>query len=133
MTNCKHEVLYMGAVNLMHSRRAIGAVDVWMCNLCKEIFCEEKRWGETEAPRELGFTEAKRGFRWAILICRDQDKIEWSLTQVQAGGALTHRCSQSEEAILKVYDDFKLRVEGSPRNQHTLYLVEHYINKTIML
>ncbi|MFN3622205.1 MAG: hypothetical protein ACK4TI_04860 [Nitrososphaerales archaeon] len=131
MAACKHEPIYIGVVNLMNNKRAIGAVDVWMCKLCKEVFCDEKRWGETEVSKGLGFTGSKKGHRWAILVCRGVDKIEWALTQVYVGETLTHRCSSSDEAVFKVGDDFKIRFEGSPRNEHTLYLVEQYINKTI--
>jgi hypothetical protein len=128
---CKHTPVYAGAVNLMHNGDVIGVVDVWVCSVCKELFCEEKRWGSTEVSSKLGFVEAERGSKWAVLICRSGKSVEWSLMTVSAGDRLDHRCPSSEDATLRVNADFEIETNESLKNKHLLYLIERHINRTI--
>jgi len=130
---CKHIPIYAGAVNLIHNTDVIGAVDVWICSTCKELFCEEKRWGLTEVSSDLGFVEAKRGSKWAVLICKGEKSVEWSLITVSVGDRLVHKCSSSEDVILRVSRDFEIETETPVKNKHLLYPVEQYINGTIKI
>lgn len=127
--DCRHEPVYVGVVNITRGNRVIGAVDVWVCRLCKAFFCDEKRFGESEAPKELGFKEPRVGSRWAILVCRGSRGVEWALTQISAGKVIHHRCSSSREAVFRLDDH--LKVVGLSEDEHRLYLVEQYVNKTI--
>jgi len=115
----------------VHRRDVVGAVDVWMCSLCKELFCEEKRWGVTEPQKELGFTSIEGDSKWAILVCKSEKGADWSLTTVSTGGTLNHKCPYSRGAVFKVTEDFKIITEGTASNEHDLYLIESYINRTI--
>jgi len=128
---CKHTPIYAGAVNLIHNKHIIGVVDVWMCSVCKELFCEEKRWGLTEVSSKLGFVEAKSGSKWAVFICKSEKSVNWSLITVCAGDKIDHKCPSSEDADLRVSTDFEIETEEPSRNKHLLYLIEQHINRTI--
>src|SRR2546425_12257687 len=57
----KHDIVYYGVVNLIHDSNVIGAIDVWRCRGCPEIFCEDKRYGIMDLAAEVASQRSRPG------------------------------------------------------------------------
>ncbi len=132
MSTCKHNPVYAGVVNIMQNRKAIGAVDVWRCRGCGALFCEEKRYGEAEVCKDIGFPEPKVASKWSIFVCRAAGEAEWSLMEVSIGDRISHTCKSSVQLVYGVAEGFSLESERHD-DVHLLFLVEDYLNRTIYL
>ena len=93
VSECKHNVVYAGVVNIIRGFGVLGAVDAWTCTFCNELWCDEKRIAHQELPPEVGLPPRKLGTEWAILFCDDGSKNDWNLVQVNRGDTFEHSCS----------------------------------------
>ncbi|MCL4340094.1 MAG: hypothetical protein M1388_03055 [Thaumarchaeota archaeon] len=127
---CKHDVRYAGVLNLLHGFGILGAVDVWECAKCGQIWCDEKRLGVQDLSPHVGFPPNEPDSEWAILVCRDGEKLEWHLLQVKKGAKLEHNCEVFNTTCNIEMVDGKavcdLHKEG-----HTFFSVKDNINRSI--
>jgi len=129
---CKHDVRYDGVVNLLHGFGIAGAVDVWKCIKCGQIWCDEKRLGVQDLPVHVGFLPNGPNTEWVILVCEDGERLEWHLLQMEAGARLEHSCE-----VFNSTCHIGL-VDGSTvcdlhRTGHTLFMVKDNINRSIRI
>jgi hypothetical protein len=128
---CEHDVVYAGVVNLVHGFGIRGAVDVWTCNRCHDIWCDEKRMERQELPPEVGLPPRKAGTEWAVLVCEDEGHLDWNTVQVSPGDSIVHTCSVFQDCAIRVGGGWSVHCEASHGGSHRLLLVRPSINKTV--
>ncbi len=130
-----HDVVYFGSVNLLDTNEIVGSIDVWRCRLCNKIFCEDKRWGTTELAPEIGFPEIEEPSKWAILVCSDDKDLTWTLLAGTPGAKMDHECRIDKHSDLILGPDYDLKMEESVEDiaQHSLFLVEDFINRECVI
>ena len=128
----QHDVVYFGVVNLVHDSEIIGAVDVWRCRSCDQLFCEDKRYGMTDLAPEVGLPKIVPDTKWAALICTRDSGSNWTLTQTGPGMTINHSCTPETKVELTVGADFGIE-PGPARGigQHRLILVENFVNSAV--
>lgn len=128
----QHDVVYFGAVNLVHDSNIIGAVDVWKCRSCDQLFCEDKRFGVTDLAPEVGLPRVEPDSVWAALICTRNNGSNWTLVQVKPGLTLTHSCTPDTKLELRVGPDDNLEPGMSQGiGQHRLIVLENFVNSAV--
>jgi rubredoxin len=129
MTDCQHEIVFMGMVNVNRDNYLQGVVDVWRCRKCKTLFCDDKRYGEGLKPA-VGFESIPQDEEWAVLTCTTAKDVYMNSMGVKPGKKISHACRGGETREFVVGKDYSLGAEsGTPI--HRLYLVRDYINKNI--
>ena len=128
----QHDVVYYGVVNLIDNSYVMGAVDVWRCRSCPQLFCEDKRYGMTDLAPEVGLPKIEPGTKWATLICTRDKGSNWTLTQVKPGTVISHSCTPETKVELTVGQDYGLEL-GPVRGigQHRIILVENFVNSAV--
>jgi hypothetical protein len=128
----QHDVVYYGVVNLVHDSYIMGAVDVWRCRSCDQVFCEDKRYGVTDLAPEVGLPKIIPNTKWAALICTRDNGSNWTLTQTGPGMTITHSCTPNTKVELNVGPDFDLEQgPASGIGQHRLILIEKFVNAAV--
>jgi hypothetical protein len=128
----QHDVVYYGVVNLVHDSYIMGAVDVWRCRSCNQLFCEDKRYGVTDLAPEVGLPKIVPDTKWAALICTRDKESNWTLTQTGPGMTIVHSCTPDTKVELTVGQDYDL--EPGPAlgiGQHKLILIEKFVNTAV--
>ncbi|MBI2185080.1 MAG: hypothetical protein HYU39_09000 [Thaumarchaeota archaeon] len=136
MENCSHSTVYYGVVNifLRTAQDPFGAVDVWICTKCRDLFCEDKRWGLTELSSVVGFPKRDEGSKWAILICMIGAEVKWELLEAKPGKQFDHSCVDGKTCPLTVNDNYSVSAaEAQSPSKHSLYLVDGRINRSIIV
>jgi hypothetical protein len=126
-----HDVVYAGVVNLVRGFGIRGAVDVWTCNRCHDIWCDEKRMEHQELPPEVGLPPRKAGTDWAVLVCDEDGKLDWNTVQVKPGDSMSHSCSVFQNCMITVSEGWSLRCASPHRGTHRLILVRPSLNTTV--
>ena len=128
----QHDVVYYGVMNLVHDSQIIGAVDVWRCRSCDQLFCEDKRYGVTDLAPEVGLPKIVPDTKWAALICTRDKGSNWTLTQTSPGMTITHACTPETKVELTVGPGYDLE-PGPARGigQHRLILIERFVNTAV--
>lgn len=122
---CSHQNTYFGVVNIRYQSRTIGAVDIWRCAKCKEMFCEEKQLGILDISADIGMPKINPDERWAVLVCKlKKDKERWALTAVKKDGKVKHTCVDRE--VLLPVSDYKVQ-----DTRHWIFMIDESINKEV--
>ncbi len=122
---CEHQIVYFGVVNIRYQNNTIGAVDVWRCVKCREIFCEEKQLGILDISSEIGMPKINPDERWAVLICKlKKDKERWALMAVKKDGEIKHTCVD-KEVYLRVAD------YAMQDDRHWIFMVDESVNREV--
>lgn len=128
----QHDVVYFGVVNLVHDAYIIGAVDIWKCRSCNQLFCEDKRYGVTDLAPEVGLPKTEADSKWAALICTRDNSSNWTLTQVRPGLVLSHSCTPDTKLELTVGTDYGLEAGVSQGiGKHRLIVLENFVNSAV--
>ncbi|HVP24065.1 MAG TPA: hypothetical protein VMS77_09170 [Conexivisphaerales archaeon] len=130
---CNHDVVYAGVVNLVRGFGIRGAVDVWTCNRCHDIWCDEKRMEHQELPPEVGLPPRRPGTQWAILVCEHEGSLDWNTVQLRSGDIVNHSCSVFQNCSVKVGEGWSLSCGTAHGGSHRLILVEPSLNTTVEL
>jgi hypothetical protein len=130
-TECVHNVVYAGVINLIRGFGILGAVDAWTCTLCNELWCDEKRIAHQELPPEVGLPPRTKGKDWAVIFCDNGDKNDWNLIQIAKGDTFEHSCSVFSGCRLKVSADWKPECSSRHDRWHRLIMVRPALNKSI--
>ena len=132
MQTHQHDVVYYGVVNLVHESDIIGAVDVWRCRSCDQLFCEDKRYGVTDLAPEVGLPKIVPDTKWTALICTRDKGSNWTLTQTSPGRTITHSCTPETKVELTVGPEYDLE-PGPARGigQHRIILIEKFVNAAV--
>ena len=128
----QHDVVYYGVVNLVHDSNIIGAVDIWRCRTCSQLFCEDKRYGVTDLAPEVGLPNIISDTKWAALICTRDNGSNWTLTQAKPGMTIAHSCTPDTKVELIVGPDYEL--EHGPASgigKHRLIIIEKFVNSAV--
>jgi len=128
--SCKHEIVYKGVINISDAAILLGAIDVWRCRKCEKLFVEERRIGETKLEAKLGFEELEEGYKWGILVCRSKGITFWKVYKVKENSPLEHHCEFLGKLSLNI-KEYKIEKPFLEDVEHTLYLLEDYINKVL--
>lgn len=125
-------MVYFGVVNLVHDSYIMGAVDVWKCRSCAQLFCEDKRYGVTDLAPEVGLPKVYPDSKWAALICTRDKTSNWTLTQVKPDGIITHSCTPETKLELHVNHDYDLEPGMSAGvGKHRLIILENFVNSAV--
>ncbi|HXW37074.1 MAG TPA: hypothetical protein VEJ36_04130 [Nitrososphaerales archaeon] len=127
--NCSHEIVFIGMVNINRDNYLQGTVDVWRCRSCKELFCDDKRYGEGLKP-SVGFETIPQEEEWAILTCTTPKEVYMNSLGVRQGKKITHACKDGQVHEFSVGEGYSL----TPDTQmpiHRLFLVKDHINTHI--
>lgn len=110
----------------------MGAVDVWRCRSCDQLFCEDKRYGVTDLAPEVGLPKIVPNTKWAALICTRDKGPNWTLTQTAPGMTIVHSCTPDTKVELTVGPDYDLE-PGPARGigQHRVILIEKFVNSAV--
>ncbi len=125
----EHEIVFIGMVNINRDNYLQGVVDVWRCRSCKELFCDDKRYGEP-LKASVGFETIPGDEEWAVLTCTTLKDVYMNSLGAKPGKKITHTCRDGQVVELVVGKDFSL----TPKTQnpiHRLYLVKDNVNKNI--
>jgi hypothetical protein len=125
----KHEIVFVGMINVNRDNYLQGVTDVWRCRGCKKLFCDDKRYGEPLKP-SVGFEEIGDDEEWAVLTCTTPKEVFMNSIGVKPGKRVTHACRSGEVHEFTVGKDYSLTPEV-PNPIHRLYLVKDNINKNI--
>jgi hypothetical protein len=128
---CEHEVVYAGVVNLVRGFGILGAVDVWTCNKCRDIWCDEKRIEHQELPPEVGLPPRRSGTEWAVLLCENDGRLDWVAVQVRVGDVLSHSCGVFQDCNVKIGEGWGLTCQVAHTGTHRLILVRPSLNMTV--
>jgi hypothetical protein len=131
LTECKHNVVYAGVINLIRGFGIVGAVDAWTCTLCSELWCDEKRMEHQELPPEVGLPPRTQGADWVALVCDDGSKLDWNLLQLKKGQTFRHACKVFTNCNLNVTDEWTLECDTKHPGFHRLIRVRPNLNKSI--
>lgn len=132
MQNHEHDVVYYGVVNLVHDSNIMGAVDVWRCRSCNQLFCEDKRYGVTDLAPEVGLPNIIPDTKWAALICTRDNGSNWTLTQSKPGMTIAHSCTPDTKVELMVGPDYELETgPASGIGKHRLIIIEKFVNSAV--
>lgn len=134
--SCSHDVVYYGAVNvfLRDDLNPFGSVDVWICRKCRDLFCEDKRWGLTDLSPEVGFPKRDEGSKWGVLICLINNEVKWELVEAKPGKRFEHSCVDGKACPLLVNGDYSVSTTEAPSpNKHSLFVVDGYVNRSIVV
>jgi len=129
MSECPHEIVFIGMVNVNRDNYLQGVVDVWRCRRCKRLYCDDKRYGEGLKP-SVGFESIADDERWGILTCTSPTDVSMNSLGVKAGKKIAHACRGGQVLELSIGGDLSL----SPETQgaiHRIYLVEENLNRNI--
>lgn len=119
----------MGMVNVNRDNYLQGVVDVWRCRKCKELFCDDKRYGEP-LKASVGFETIPADEEWGVFTCTTQKDVVMNSLGVKPGKKITHACRNGEVTEFQVGVDFELSPDtGLPI--HRVFLVRDNINKNI--
>jgi len=129
MSDCPHEIVFTGMVNVNRDNYLQGVVDVWRCRKCKRLFCDDKRYGET-LKASVGFESIPDDERWGVLTCTTVREVTMNSLGVKPGKKVTHACKGGETHEFVIGEDYSL-FPMVPNPIHRIYLVEDYINKNI--
>lgn len=125
LMQCAHQPVYFGVVNLVYQSRTIGAVDVWRCVKCKELFCEEKQLGILDISADIGMPAIGPDERWAVLVCKlNKGKERWALMGIKKDGEIKHTCID-KEVLIRV-SDYKVQDD-----KHWMFMVDEKVNKEV--
>jgi len=130
---CAHDVVYKAVVNLKRGFGVEGAVDVWTCTKCHEVWCDEKRIEHQELPPEVGLPRRDPGTEWAVLVCDAGDRVDWRLMQVRGGEGFPHSCNVFEGCFIEVGRDFSVSCRRAHPGGHSLHLVMRSLNSTVLI
>ena len=129
MTECPHEIVFVGMVNVNRDNYLQGVVDVWGCRKCKGLYCDDKRYGEPLKP-EVGFASIPDDEKWGILTCTTVKEVSMMSLGVKPGKKIEHTCKGGVSCEFSVGPDFSLLPEAE-EPIHRLYLVEEHLNSNI--
>jgi len=128
----QHDVVYYGVVNLIDNNYVMGAVDVWRCRGCNQLFCEDKRYGMTDLAPEVGLPKIEPNTQWAALICTRDKGSNWTLTQVKPGMTITHSCTPDTKVELTVGPSYDLEQgPASGIGKHRIIVIEKFVNLAV--
>jgi hypothetical protein len=128
----EHDVVYYGVVNLIDDSYVMGAVDVWRCRGCDQLFCEDKRYGVTDLAPEVGLPKIVPDTKWAALICTRDKGSNWTLTQTSPGMTIAHSCTPDTKVELTVGPNYDLAPgPASGIGKHRLVLIEKFVNAAV--
>jgi len=128
----QHDVVYYGVVNLVDNDYIMGAVDVWRCRGCDQLFCEDKRYGMTDLAPEVGLPKIEPNTHWAALICTRDKGSNWTLTQVKPGMTIAHSCTPDTKVELTVGPDYDLETgPASGIGKHRIIVIEKFVNLAV--
>jgi len=128
---CEHEAVYYGVINLLNEGWFLGAVDVWRCVKCGQLFAEERRLGVLDIAPYVGFKEPRKGSEWAIFVCSSAEEVQWRLIEAEPGLYVDHRCPMGAPA--RISEGMKLEPLLPPDAAcgHHLFRVKEFVNKGI--
>ena len=129
MTQCDHDIVFLGMVNVNRDNYLQGVVDVWRCRSCKKLFCDDKRYGEGLKP-SVGFESIPEDEEWGIMTCTTPKDVYMNSLAVKPGKRLAHACRGGETKEFTVTSSYSL-VPDEGSTIHRLYLVRDYVNKNI--
>jgi len=128
----QHDVVYYGVVNLIDNNYVMGAVDVWRCRDCDQLFCEDKRYGMTDLAPEVGLPKIEPNTHWAALICTRDKGSNWTLTQVKPGMTIVHSCTPDTKVELTVGPGYDLEAgPASGIGKHRIIVIEKFVNSAV--
>jgi len=128
----QHDVVYYGVVNLVDNNYIMGAVDVWRCRGCDQLFCEDKRYGMTDLAPEVGLPKIEPDTQWAALICTRDKGSNWTLTQVKPGMTIAHSCTPDTKVELTVGPSYDLEAgPASGIGNHRIIVIEKFVNLAV--
>jgi hypothetical protein len=128
----KHDIIYYGVVNLINDGNVIGAIDVWRCRGCPDIFCEDKRYGIMDLAAEVGFPKIEPGAKWAALICTKEKASDWTLTGAKPGNIIHHSCTPDTKVDLTVGPDYTIMAGmASGIGRHRIIILENFVNSAV--
>ena len=128
----QHDVVYYGVVNLIDDSYVMGAVDVWRCRGCDQLFCEDKRYGVTDLAPEVGLPKIVPDTKWAALICTRDKGSNWTLTQATPGMTIAHSCTPDTKVELTIGSNYDLETgPASGIGQHRLIIIEKFVNSAV--
>ncbi len=129
MSDCPHDVVFIGMVNVNRDNYLQGVVDVWRCRKCKRLYCDDRLF--TEALKAgVGFESIADDEKWGILTCTTVKEVTMNSLGVKPGKKIVHACKGGESREFVIGGDYSL----SPKVAnpiHRIYLVEEYLNKSI--
>ncbi|MDG6901684.1 MAG: hypothetical protein JRM80_06950 [Nitrososphaerota archaeon] len=128
-TNHEHEIVFIGMVNVNRDGYLQGVVDVWRCRRCKELFCDDKRYGEP-LKASVGFETILDGEEWAVFTCTTMKDVAMNSLGAKPGKKITHACRDGQVLEFVVGKDYSLTPNVS-NPIHRLYLVKDNVNKNI--
>src|SRR5260370_14007381 len=110
----------------------MGAVDVWRCRDCDQLFCEDKRYGMTDLAPEVGLPKIEPNTHWAALICTRDKGSNWTLTQVKPGMTISHSCTPDTKVELTVGQGYDLETgPASGIGKHRIIVIEKFVNSAV--
>ncbi len=128
----KHDIIYYGVVNLIHDSVVMGAIDVWRCRGCSEIFCEDKRYGVQDLAAEVGFPKIEPGAKWAALVCIREKGSDWTLTGVKPGTVIHHSCTPDTKVDLTVGAEYSIEQGmSSGIGRHRIIVLGDFVNDAV--
>ncbi|MBI3859839.1 MAG: hypothetical protein HY296_06365 [Thaumarchaeota archaeon] len=129
MTDCDHEIVFNGMVNVNRDNYLQGAVDVWRCRKCKTLFCDDKRYNEP-LKASVGFETIADDEEWGVLTCTTQRDVFMNSLGVKPGKKITHACRDGSTHEFVVGNGYTLSPEIL-LPIHRVYLVKDNLNKNI--
>ena len=129
MSQCEHETVFVGMINVNRDNYLQGVVDVWRCRKCRKLFCDDKRYGEGLKP-SVGFESIPDDEEWGVLTCTTPKEVYMYSLGVKPGKKITHACKSGEIHEFIVGEGYSLK-PAVAMPIHGIYLVKDHINKNI--
>ncbi len=126
---CKHDIYYEGALDVMVKGNLSGVVDIWRCRKCGQVHADARFVGEPRLPESVGVGLLTELERWGLLICSSGDRVEWSV--VPAGTAYEHSCKIYGECRISISVDGK--VKCSEDHDHRFVFLKKYVNTKVVI
>jgi hypothetical protein len=121
MSECSHEYVYGGLVNVFDGKKLLKVFEYWKCRRCGKVRAGYRSPSCT-SPTDGLLPEPKGDGRWMILICKQTKNVE--AYYVKSGEKIVHTC-RNREKELYINDEYKvLSRETEELEGHYGFLLE---------
>ncbi len=122
MSECSHQYIYGGLVNIYDGEKLLKVYEYWKCRRCGKIRAGYRSFGDTSSTHGL-LEEPENDGKWILLVCHQTKDVDAYF--VKPGDRIVHACSDGKKEFY-VTEEYKIlsKEEGSVSGHYSFLLEE---------
>lgn len=121
MSECSHQYIYGGLVNIYDGEKLLKVYEYWKCRKCGKIIAGYRSYGDTSSTHGM-FKEPENDGRWILLVCHQRRDVDAYF--VKPGDRIIHACSIDKKEFY-ITDQYKISsIEQESISGHSSFLLE---------